>query len=75
MPRASFGVLKVFAIMSRVLLGRSFRQLLLQFMSHASQGWLLQLLRVEAIITIASDSWIDVRRSSLFSFVELGVEV
>ena len=32
-------------------------------------------LKVEAIITIASDCWIDIRRSGLFSSIGLGVEI
>ena len=75
MLQASFGVLNVFAIMSHVLLGLSFRfwvQPSLRFMSHASRGQLLQFMRVEAIITMASDRWINVRHSGLFSSFELG---
>ena len=38
-------------------------------------GRLLQLPRVEAIITIAFDRWINIRHSGLFSYVRLGVEI
>ena len=72
MLQALFGVLNVFAIMLCMCLGRSFQfqmQLSLQFMSHASRRWPLQLLRVEAIIMTAFDYWIDIRHSGLFSFV------
>ena len=64
MLRTSFGVLNVFSIMSRICLGWSFQfwmQPSLWFMSHMSQVWLLQLLKVEAIIMTASDRWIDVK--------------
>ena len=44
-------------------------------MSRVSQARLLQLQRVEAIITTAFDHWINVKNSGLFLSVELGVEV
>ena len=41
----------------------------LRFTSHASRELLLQLLRVETIIMIASNHWNDIRCSGLFSSV------
>ena len=47
----------------------------LWFTSPTSQGQMLQLLRVEAIIMAASNRWIDIRHFSLFLSIELGVEI
>ena len=73
----SFGVFNAPTIMSCVRLGRSLRfwmQSSVRCTSRVSRGWLLQLPRVGVFITIAFDSWIDIRHSSLFSSVGWEVE-
>ena len=78
MLQVSSGVLNVPAIMSCVHLDRSFQfqmQPSLRFKSLASRGRLLQLPRVEAIITTTYDRWIDIRHSGLFLSVGWGIEV